>query len=191
MAYRQIAWCYSLGQALRQQDALAGLDTFIDPDEIAFIQQNNNRPYAMLMLHMQDLKNMLLQNSLNPYQQVQLSATIARLCDSMGKCERINSTVFPVTYRLFVHFFIYLFLIILSLGLVETIGIFEIPVLIVIASTFFLVEKTATHMQDPFRNRPTDTAMTAIARNIEISIKQILQDENVPQPLKPEKFYLM
>ncbi|CAN5361627.1 hypothetical protein BH23BAC1_BH23BAC1_45120 [soil metagenome] len=46
-------------------------------------------------------------------------------------------------------------------------------------------------MQDPFRNKPTDTAVTSIARTIEINIKQILKDPKVPQPITPEKFYLM
>jgi ion channel-forming bestrophin family protein len=45
-------------------------------------------------------------------------------------------------------------------------------------------------MQDPFENRPTDTAMTAIARTIEINIKELLKEPNVPAPLPPQKFYL-
>ena len=48
-------------------------------------------------------------------------------------------------------------------------------------------------MQVPFtfRYTPTDTAVTAIAINIEINIKQVLQEEDVPKPLAPEKYYLM
>ncbi|MFD3001671.1 hypothetical protein ACFS7Z_14965 [Pontibacter toksunensis] len=46
-------------------------------------------------------------------------------------------------------------------------------------------------MQDPFRNKPTDTAVTAIARTIEINIMQVLQEEDVPKPLAPENYYLM
>ena len=66
---------------------------------------------------------------------------------------------------------------------------FETPLLIAISSAFFLLEKSATHMQDPFENRPTDTAMTAITRTIEINIKQLLKETEIPKPLQPEKFY--
>lgn len=58
-----------------------------------------------------------------------------------------------------------------------------------ISSAFFLLEKSATHLQDPFDNRPTDTAMTTIATNIEINIKQLLGETEVPEPLQPQSFY--
>lgn len=192
MVYRQIAWCYCLGQSLRGNDPLiADVTNNLSPEDVQFIKEQNNKPFALLMLHMEDLKDLYEANAVNSFQQIQINDTITRLCDSMGKAERINSTVFPVTYRVFIHFFIYLFLIILSLALVETIGWFEIPILTLIASTFFLIEKTARYMQDPFRNKPTDTAVTAIARTIDINLKQILHQPNVPKPLQPEGFYLM
>jgi putative membrane protein len=59
-----------------------------------------------------------------------------------------------------------------------------------ISIAFFLLEKSATHMQDPFENKPTDTAVTAIARTIEINIKQLLKESDIPNPHQPEKFYL-
>lgn len=191
MAYRQIAWCYSLGQSLRNQDPLHNLKKYISVEDFNLIQNQNNKPYALLNLHMMELKLLLQEKSINSFQQIQLDNTIVRLCDSMGKAERINNTVFPVTYILYVHFFIYLFLVILSFALVDTMGFFEVPILTVIATTFYLLEKTARNMQDPFRNRPTDTAVTSIARTIEINLKQILNEPKVPQPLAPEKFYLM
>lgn len=191
ITYRQIAWCYSLGRSLRGLPAIEGIEPFLTPDELEQIRGHKNVPLGILMLHMEDIRRLLESGQLNSYQQVQLDSTIVRLCDSMGKSERINSTVFPATYRRFIHFFIYLFLIILSLALVETIGYWEIPLLTLVASTFFLIEKTAKHMQDPFRNRPTDTSMTAISRTIEINLRQLLGETAVPEPVKPEGFYLM
>ncbi|EMR03928.1 bestrophin family protein [Cesiribacter andamanensis] len=192
MANRQIVWCYSLGQSLRGQPPLtAEQEALLSPDDLAFAGGQSNTPYALLMLHARDLKALYRDKALNSFQQIQLDGTLTRLCDAMGKAERINNTVFPVTYRIFIHFFIYLFLVILSLALVETVGILEILILPLIASTFFLIEKTARHMQDPFRNKPTDTSVTAIARTIEINIRQVLQEPHVPRPLAPEKFYLM
>lgn len=60
-----------------------------------------------------------------------------------------------------------------------------------ISSVFFLLEKTATHLQDPFNNKPTDTAMTAIATTIEINLKQLIGESEVPQSARPEKYYLL
>jgi putative membrane protein len=188
--HRQIGWCYALGESLRGQDSRASILKYLIPAEAGFVLPQLNKNFAILDLHMQDLQKLQEQDALNPFQQVKISDTITRLTESMGMAERINSTVFPVTYRLFVHFFIYLFLIVLSLSLVETLGVLEIPILIIISSTFFLLEKTATYLQDPFVNMPTDTPVTAIARTVEINLLQLLQEPDVPEPLPTEYFYL-
>ena len=191
MSFRQIGWCYCLGQALRAQNPVENLEGFVSQKELDELEGQNNIPLYLLMLQMNDLKKLHRDNSINDYQQIKIQDTITRLCNSMGKSERINSTVFPATYGKFIRFFIYLFLATLSMVLVETAGIWEIPILIIIATPFFLLEKSAVLMQDPFRNRPTDTPVTTIARNIEINIKQLLHEKDVPQPLQPESFYLM
>jgi putative membrane protein len=191
LAYRQIAWCYSLGQTLRGLDPMHCLDQFLPKQELAYIERHANKPLALLDLHAQQIKDLFQQDAINSYQQVQLDATLVRLCDAMGRAERINSTVFPTSYRLLVYLFIYLFLITLSLGLVETIGRWEVPLLLGIATTYFLLERTARYLQDPFNNRPTDTPVTTIARNIEINLKQLLGNTTVPSPFAAERYYRM
>ena len=85
---------------------------------------------------------------------------------------------------------IYLFVITLAISL-RVDGLFETPLLVAISASFFLLEKSARHMQDPFENRPTDTAMTSISRKIEINIRQLLKDTEIPQAYQAEKFYLL
>jgi len=188
IALRQIAWCYSLGQSLRGLNPLENLDHLISPEDLEEIQQHNNKPLAMLQLHGKDIKELKDKNQLDAFSQIQLDNTLVRLCDAQGKSERIKTTVFPVTYRLFLHGIIYLFVVTLAISL-RVDGLFETPLLIVISTAFFLLEKSASHMQDPFENRPTDTPVTAIARTIEINIKQLLKETEIPKPHQPEKFY--
>ncbi|UYZ59357.1 bestrophin family protein [Hymenobacter latericus] len=191
VAYRQIAWAYCLGQALRGLDPLEGLQHLLTDHELTYIKAHNNKPLALMALHVQQLRELANGQFLNSFQQIQLDATLVRLTESMGAAERINSTIFPTSYRLMVYYFIYLFLLTLSLGLVETIGLWEVPVLLLTASTYFLLERTARYLQDPFNNKPTDTPVTAIARTIEINLRQLLNETDVPKPLQPGPYYLM
>jgi putative membrane protein len=85
---------------------------------------------------------------------------------------------------------IYVFIVTLTISLRSLAGYFQLPLLLLITAFFFLLERTATHLQDPFANRPTDTAMTAIATTIEINIKQLLGDTDIPAPHEPNDFYL-
>ena len=189
MAFRQIAWCYSLGQSLRELNPTDNLDGFISDEDLKEIKKHNNKPLALLQLNASDIKQLKETNQLDIFSQLQLDNTLVRLCDAQGKAERIKTTVFPVTYRLFLHAIIYLFVVTLAIAL-RVDGLFEIPLLVAISSAFFLLEKTATHMQDPFENRPTDTAMTAITKTIEINIKQLLKETEVPKPNQQDKFHL-
>ncbi|WBO85698.1 bestrophin family protein [Hymenobacter yonginensis] len=191
VAYRQIAWCYSLGESLRGQDPMPSLAKFLSEPDLAYAQAQKNRPLALLALHSTQIRELHLKQAVNTFQQVQLDSTLVRLCETMGQAERIKSTVFPANYRLLVHFLIYLFLGTLSLSLVESMGFWEVPVLLLIATTFFLIERTARYLQDPFNNAPTDTPVTAISRNVEINLKQLLEEPNVPAPLTSDTFYLM
>ena len=190
MAFRQIAWCYSLGQSLRELNPTDNLDGLISKEDLKEIKKHKNKPLALLQLNACDIKQLKETNQLDVFCQLQLDNTLVRLCDAQGKAERIKTTVFPVTYRLFLHAIIYLFVVTLAIAL-RIDGLFEIPLLVTISSAFFLLEKTATHMQDPFENRPTDTAMTAIAKTIEINIKQLLKETEVPKPHQQDKFHLL
>lgn len=188
IAFRQIAWCYALGQSLRGLNPIENLDRFISKDELDEIKEHANKPLALLNLHGKDIKELRDHNQLDSFSHVQLDNTLLRLCDSQGKSERIKNTVFPVTYSLFLRALIYLFVITLAVAL-KIDGLFETPLLIAISAAYLLLEKSAKHMQDPFENRPTDTAVTAIARTIETNIKQLLNESDIPTPQQSDKFY--
>lgn len=192
MALRQIAWCYALTQSLRNYNIpQVGLQKFLNEEDFAYLNKHNNKPLALMQQHREDLSRLKQQNKLELFAQLQLDSTLVRLCDAMGGAERIKNTVFPVTYRIFLHFIIYIFVVFLSISLKDVPLHFEILILLVISIGFFLLERSATYMQDPFENKPTDTAMSTISRTIEINILQLIGEENVPQPLKPESFYSM
>lgn len=191
IAFRQIAWCFALGKSLRELEPTQALDEYMQKEELEQVQSHRNKPLAILQLTVKDLADLKYNEQLDVFTLVQINTTVTNLTNSMGMAERIKSTVFPATYRLFLHGFIYLFVITLSISLIDIAIYFEIPLLILISSAFFLLERTATHLQDPFSNRPTDTAMTAIASTIEINLKQLIKEKEIPHPQQCKEFYLM
>lgn len=191
MAYRQIAWTYALGQSLRKQDPFKNLDKFLNTQEIQALKKHTNVSLAIMQLQSKDVKELLQTKSINTYQQVQLDQTLVRLVGSMGQAERIKNTIFPTTYRIYLHLFIYLFLGFLSISLAELEGVWQILILTLISVPFILLEKTAKHLQDPFEGAPTDTPVTTIARTIETNLKQLIDEEDIPTESSDEIFYVM
>jgi putative membrane protein len=189
IAFRQIAWCFSLGQSLRGLDPIENLKKYITDEDLMNTERHKNVPLALLQLNALQIKNLKSRNQIDIYSQVRLNTTLANLTDAMGMTERIKNTIFPVTYRLFLHVIIYIFVVTLSISLDGISALYNIPLLVTISTAFFLLERTASDLQDPFKNRPTDTEMTTIATNIEINIKQLLNEKDIPELFKQNKFY--
>lgn len=187
MTDRQVIWCYALGESLRklpfshrvkEYTASKGLHDF-------------NIPNALLSQHAETLLAAKEKNIVNDFQQVQIDCTIARLCDSMGKCERIKNTIFPKAYSLLIHTIIYVFATMLPFGLSDEYLIVEIGLTMGIPIIFIAIEKTSILMQDPFENQPLDTPMTDLAQTIEINLRQMTGDKNVPQKKEPETYFIL
>jgi len=189
LAHRHIGWCFCLGQSLRGLDPLENLEKYISEDDLKKISTHNNKPLALLQLNSLQIAELKNNGKMDIRSQIYINTTLTNFSTAMGMAERIKSTVFPVPYRVFLHLMIYLFVITLSISLGVVKPVFEIPLLFIISSGFFVLEKTATLLQDPFENKPADTAMTTIATNIEINIKQLLKEDDIPKPLKPHSFY--
>jgi putative membrane protein len=185
MIKRQMAWCHSLSQHLRGQNSNQGLGRLLSDEERQSVSDVHHVPLALMEHHANDLRLLLRMNWINEYQQVAMDETLTRFANSMGGCERIKNTVFPVTYSFYIHILVLLFVMLLPFGLIEFFGIFQIPLVVAISSSFFLIEKMAIHLQDPFENKPTDTPTTTISRNIERDLKMLLKDESPVEVERP------
>ncbi len=198
MVKRQIAWCHCLSKTLRGQDPLHKLDKFLSNDDLKYIKNYANKPLAILELQGSDIRSAYKLGWINEYQQVELDRTLSRFSDEMGGCERIKNTVFPSTYSVYIHFSLVLFNMLLPFGLIEFFGIVEVPLVIAIAATFFLIEKMAIHLQDPFENKPTDTPTSAISKTIERDLLQMIKENYKAEELssaeqadKEKYFYIL
>lgn len=184
---RQIIWTYSLGESLRRQRFSPFIQAYLNINQIKAL----NIPNVLLDKHSGTIKMLTTGKLITDIQQVQLNETILRLCDSMGKCERIKNTVFPRSYSILVHTLIYVFAAILPFGLEDGQLIVEIALTILIPTLFIAIEKTAIIMQDPFENTPVDTPMTSLAQTIETNLLEMMGEKNIPEKPKNESYYEM
>lgn len=191
MVRRQIAWNYALAQHLRGQNNTRDLRKYISAEEYEYVTSYTVVPSGLLEMQSQDLAKALDEGWINSFQQVEIDRTLSRLCDSMGKCERIKNTVFPATYSLYIHYTLLLFIGLLPFSLIDYFGYVEVLITVAIAVSFSLIEKMAIHLQDPFENKPTDTPMTTISRNIERDLFQMLREKSIPEYKKEDAFYVM
>lgn len=191
MAQRQIAWCYALSSRLRGLEPPLKVAAHLEDKEWSEIKDKRHLPLAILQNQMDDIKQLKDSNLISNFEQIQMDSTIVRFTESMGMAERIKNTVFPTTYRYILHLSIYVFLIVLDIALKNFDYIYQIPLLMIIAAIFFLLEKSSTNLQDPFSNDPTDTPMDAICETIESNLKELVDIPFESQKSKKKTFYQM
>lgn len=187
IAERQIIWTYALGESLRKLPFSDKVQKYLDENKISAV----NIPNALLDAHSKQFKEIAASKGLTDFQQMQLNDMVTRLCDSMGKCERLKNTVFPRSYSVLVHILIYVFAAILPFGLDDSQLMIEIMVTFLVPIVFIMIEKTSIIMQDPFENGPVDTPMTSLAQTIEINIRQMIGEQNVPLKKENTSYYEM
>lgn len=185
---QQVTWCHALSQNLRKVPFSGIVADYVQQHGINTV----NLPNHLLSRHTGLLAEATKAFDLDANRQVQVDATIARLCDSMGKCERIKNTVFPRSYSVLLHFIIYVLMTVLPFGLEDNSKFVEVALTFVIPVLFICIERTAILMQDPFENRPTDTPMTTLSRTIESNLVEMTTSVvNPPVPEQPESYYMM
>ena len=186
-AERQIIFVNALGETLRKVPLSPKVEAYVKFHNINAV----NLPNALLDEHSHQIGQLKTEAKISDFQQLQLNDIVSRLCDSMGKCERIKNTVFPRSYSLILHILIYAFTAILPFSLNHNQFVTEIAISIIIPLLFIAVEKTAIIMQDPFENSPVDTPMTSIAQTIEINILQMMGEKDVPAKEDKGLYYEM
>ena len=187
----QQAWCYALARTLRNQPQ-EEIHRLLPPDTLARISSFDNIPNQLLKLHSELLMKARHESWINDFQFMLIDQTHTRLCDAMGKAERIKNTVFPMTYSLVVEFLLYLFVVLLPFGLIEYLGYMEAPLILLFCIPFFMLEKSAIHLQDPFSGYPTDVPVLTISATIENNLNKMMDEDSVTQPMpQPHKYYVM
>lgn len=193
---RQIAWCNAVRLQLRRQVADywdSDVAPFLTTKESEDIRNLQNPAAHIIRLQAAELRILREERGLlNDFQHMRLVQTLEELYNLQGGCERIKNTPFPRQYAYYSFVFVWLFAALLPLGLV---GEFDkmgtsrvwlmIPFSVLISWVFNTIEVVGHTSENPFDNQINDVPMTSICRTIEIDLREMLGDTDVPAKLEP------
>ena len=186
LIYRHLAFVNALRLSLRDQDNWEELKPFLDEKERLKLIEHANAPTQLVQKQAQRLKEVFRDNS-NDFRYMQIDSTLNEFYNIQGGCERINSTVFPRIYSFLTTLFTWLFAFSLIFSLYDDLNWQILATRVVVAYVFLTLEKISRSLKDPFENGISDTPMTAICRTIEIDLREMLGEKDVPPPIKPIK----
>jgi putative membrane protein len=190
--YRQLGWVNALRLHLRRQPErwAAEVAPFLDPAEADYLRTTANPPAQLLLLQSQALRD--AEGLFDPLQHRTLLEDLRELTNLQGGCERIKNTPFPRQYAFSSIVFVWLFVALLPLGVQ---GEFEklghghywltVPFSVLVSWVFVTIELVGHISENPFENQMNDVPMTALCRTIEIDLRQMLGETDLPPAVQP------
>ena len=175
---------------------------FVDKREFSDLKSRVNPATHLIKNQALDLKNYKEKNYIDGFQEDQLQSCLEEFYNLQGKCERIKNTPFPRQYGYFSKVFTWIFVMLLPFGLLD---VFEdnsaaavedwyiflmIPFSVLISWIFTTMEVIGDNSEDPFEGRTNDVPMTALCKTIEIDLRDMLDEDNLPEPEQPKDWIL-
>lgn len=156
------------------------------------VRGKNNAASGMLKSLVIELTRLKREHKIDDFEHSDLVRHVNELFNLQGGCERIKNTPLFRQYSIFSRVFVLLFIFLLPFGLLRDLNAIAdwgvwltIPFSMLISWVFFTMEQIGEFSENPFDNAVNDTPISTICRNIEIDIKELLNETNLPPKLNP------
>ncbi len=166
-----VAFCVATKLHLRHEPINEELQALLPSEKYNILQRMHHPPLEIAFWIGDYLQQEYDRNRLNPYQLSALLKLLDTMVDMLGACERILKTPMPMAYAIHLKQLLLLYCLSLPFQMVESVGWWTGPVVILISFTLFGIEEIGIEIENPFGHDPNDLPLDAICatmlRNIE------------------------
>ena len=179
----------------RLEEELAGL---LHTEEQQYVLSKKNRATQLSALQSADLAHLRAEGKLNDFQWTQLQQCLIRLTDQQGRAERIKNFPYPRNFASIATYLLFIFVVLVPFGLIrefdrlgdgtalEGYSIWiNIPFSAIITWAFHTLDRVGESSVNPFEGSANDVPITQISRMIEIDMRDMLDESDLPAPIQP------
>jgi len=174
------------------------LKEFLCEPELEELINYQNTATQIIDLQSQELKAFRKQNLTDDFRHMELQKLLNDMYVHQGQAERIKKFPLPRQYGSFSFIFIGLFIFLLPFGLVtefhelgEWGAWLSIPFTVIVGWVFLVMELIGDYSENPFEGLGNDIPMLSLCRTIEIDLKEMLGEKNLPEKIKTMNGVLM
>jgi ion channel-forming bestrophin family protein len=179
----------------RIQDEMKGV---LAETECAYLLDKKNKAAQLIGLQSKQLRELLDAGLIENFRHMELEKILIEFYTQQGVCERIKNFPYPRQFATLNLFFVKLFVIMVPFGMLqefEKLGAqlvwLNIPFSALVSWVFVSMEKIGEATENPFEGSANDIPITALSRNIEIDLKEMLDETDIPPALQPVHQILM
>jgi len=180
------------------------LTQYLTEEELEYILKKKNKATQIMALQSAHINKLVAEGSLSELHLQQLQGAITAFYDHQGRAERIKNFPYPRNFSSIATIMLNLFVVLVPYGLlnefnklgngtlIEGYSIWlNIPFAILLTWVFDTLDTVGESSANPFEGSSNDVPITNISRTIEIDMRDMLDEENLPQVIAPENSILM
>jgi putative membrane protein len=172
------------------------LQPFLEKDELAEVSAKANSATHLLTRQGTRIAGLVKAQRLDLFHQIAMMELVTELYSLQGQAERIKNTPFPRQYAEFSRVFTLVFTSLIPFGLLDVFADHlnasmttlqtltpVVPMFLsswLISWVFTTMEGIGDSSEDPFERSMNDVPMNALSRTIEIDLRQMLGEADVP-----------
>lgn len=176
-----------------QENKLAdALKPYLSEEEYALVMTKSNKAAQIIALQSEHLRKLLDLGLIEDFRHMELEKLLVEFYNHQGASERIKNFPYPRQFATLNLWFIKIFVLLLPLGMLQEFEKFNnhlvwlaIPFSVLSGWIFTTMEKIGEASESPFEGSANDVPITAISRTIEIDLREMLHEKDIPPPLKP------
>lgn len=173
-----------------QDHAMAdAIKPYLSNEEYTAVMAKSNKAAQVLALQSAHLRELWEQGFVEDLRHLELEKVLVELYNQQGASERIKNFPYPRQYASLNLWFIKIFVALIPFGMIpefaklgEHFVWMAIPFSVLSGWIFTTLERIGETSENPFEGSANDVPITAISRNIEIDMLEIL---DMPHQLKP------
>lgn len=172
------------------------LKNYLSEAELQYILSKKNRATQLMASQSRELSEAYAKGEINDFQWTQINQQLIKFTDNQGKAERIKNFPYPRNFSSITTYLLLLFILFVPFGLLKEFdklgdgtvleGLtlwFNIPFSLLVTWCFHTLDSVGEASVNPFEGSPNDVPITQISRTIEIDMRDMLDEENLPAPI--------
>lgn len=171
---------------------------YLEHPEYEELKNFNNPPTHIIDKQSKRLKEAYETGHIDTYKHIELQKLLNNFFTYQGQCERIKKFPLPRQYGNISSYLVFIFVFILPLGMISIFNEFEgiyfyssIPLTALVGWVYVVMETVGDATENPFEGLAGDIPMLSICRSIEIDLRQMLGEEDIPSTIKEKNGVLM
>ncbi len=174
------------------------LKQFLPHEEYDRLIHYKNTATQIIDQQSQDLKQLRKDDIIDDFRHMEMQKLLGDFYTFQGQCERIKKFPLPRQYGSMSLVFVGIFIFLLPLGMVSEfakLGDFgvwlSIPFTVLVGWIYVMMELIGDYSENPFEGLGNDIPMLSLCRTIEIDLREMLGETELPEAIQPINGVLM